>query len=123
MKIRSILIVDDNEGDQFLAEHAIKEFDASIAVSHAYDGAEALDLLNNSVSKPDLIVLDINMPGMNGIEFLDAYCRPNDDAAVVVMLSSSDQEKDIKACNAYNCVKDYFTKPLSIEYLKKLTGN
>ena len=66
-------IIDDSEADQFLSKHAIESYDQNIAVHQAYDGSEAMDLIDKALKKPDIIFLDINMPGMTGFEFLDAF--------------------------------------------------
>ena len=73
MTINCILVVDDNEGDQFLAEHLIKKYLPDTQQLKAYDGEEALRVIAESDVKPDIILLDINMPGMDGFEFLEAY--------------------------------------------------
>ena len=117
MKISSILIVDDDENDQFICEYTIRKFDPSIRVSKAFDGAEALDLLRGET--PDAIILDINMPVLNGFEFLDRYAQEFDvHAPVVAMLTSSHLVKDRERAMRYSFVKSYFEKPLQAEHLR-----
>ena len=111
-KITSILIVDDNESDHVIAEVAIDEYDSSIKIHKAYDGREALNLLADLESPPDIILLDINMPGMDGHDFLVEYAKTNQLSSVVAMLTTSDQESDRERCMAYSCVKEYIVKPL-----------
>lgn len=120
-QIKSILMVDDNEGDHIIAEVAIKQYDSSIVIHKAYDGREALDLLKQMDSPPDVIFLDINMPGMDGHEFLSEYDKTSHDASVVVMLSTSDQDADKEKCLAYSFVKEYITKPLEGSDIEKLS--
>ncbi len=120
MIFESCMIVDDSEADQFYAKLIIESFDPTITIYQAYDGREALTKLSKLDSQPDLIFLDINMPGMNGHEFLKEYDTWENKSAVVVMLTSSSQEIDVKRSKAYNCVKRYLNKPLNKELLESL---
>lgn len=119
MKIKKILLIDDNETDQFLHETVIKEFDPTIEIMKAYDGQQALDLLSSMDEEPDIILLDINMPGMNGFEFLDEYNR-KPTSSVIAMLSSSEQGSDKEKAMSCDCVKIYFLKPLEVSDLASL---
>jgi CheY-like chemotaxis protein len=117
MKIHSILVVDDDENDQFICEYTIRKFDPSIRVIKAFDGTEALDVLRRET--PDAIILDINMPVMNGFEFLDRYAEEFEvHAPVVAMLTSSHLGKDRERAMQYAFVKSYFEKPLQANHLR-----
>ena len=117
MKITSILVVDDDENDQFICEYTIRKFDPSIRVLKAFDGTEALDILH--AETPDAIILDINMPVMNGFEFLDRYAQEFEvHAPVVAMLTSSHLGKDRERAMQYSFVKSYFEKPLQADHLR-----
>lgn len=120
MGIATMMIIDDSPADQFLAKIAIEEFDPRIEVLQAIDGQEALDLLSTLTSPPEVIFLDINMPRMNGHEFLARYSQWDTHASVLVMLTSSDQQNDIDRTMVHNCVKDYLLKPLDSAKLLKL---
>lgn len=113
-----ILIVDDSEADQFLCEYAMQEYDASIKVSKAADGREALSGLKEKHGAFDFIFLDINMPGMNGFEFLDALnqsgYKPRN---IIVMLTSSIRDDDHQRCVAYPMVKMVVSKPINRQLL------
>lgn len=116
MPMKSILVVDDEENDQFICEYTIRKFDPSIEVIKAYDGTEALVVLRRTT--PDAIILDINMPVMNGFEFLDRYATDfTTHAPVVAMLTSSHLGSDRERAMAYYFVKNYFEKPLTAEHL------
>ena len=112
MEVSCVLVVDDSESDQFISKLTIESYDPNIVVLSAYDGEEALEMLASEECKPDLILLDINMPRMNGHEFLDQYNKKIDQQAVVMMLTSSEQEVDRERSIAYPCVKTYLVKPL-----------
>jgi CheY-like chemotaxis protein len=121
MKITSILVVDDDENDQFICDYTIRKFDPSIRVLKAHDGAEALDMLQGET--PDAIILDINMPVMNGFEFLDRYAREFEvHAPIVALLTSSRLGKDRERAMQYSFVKSYFEKPLQADHLRVLAG-
>jgi CheY-like chemotaxis protein len=120
MKIQSILTVDDDENDQFICEYTIRKFDPSIRVIKAFDGSEALDILRDET--PDAIILDINMPVMNGFEFLDRYAEEFEvHAPVVAMLTSSHLGKDRERAMQYSFVKSYFEKPLQADHLRLMS--
>ena len=122
MKVQSVLVVDDSEADHFLTKVAIRRFDASIEVLEAWDGGEAYEVLSEKAPKPDVILLDINMPLVGGHEFLERYARTNDHAAVVVMLSSSLNETDRKRSESYDFVLTYVNKPLTGDDLAKIAA-
>ncbi len=117
MNIHSILVVDDDENDQFICEYIIRKYDPSIRILKAFDGAQALDILHRET--PNAIILDINMPVMNGFEFLDRYAEEFEvHAPVVAMLTSSHLGKDRERAMRYSFVKSYFEKPLQADHLR-----
>jgi len=114
-----ILLVDDNEGDILLTREALEEARIINKISIAYDGIEAIDLLKKSVrvagTMPDLILLDINLPKMNGTEVLSIIKTDPDLRRIpVIMLTTSSSEKDILSSynNYANC---YITKPVDLD--------
>ena len=107
-----ILLVEDNEGDIILTQEALKEGKLKNEVSVARDGQAALDLLNSADVLPDLILLDINLPKLNGLEVLSAIKKDSRLRTIpVIMLSTSTAEKDIFSSynNHANC---FITKPV-----------
>ena len=113
-----ILVVDDMEIEHVVATHAIKAFDDAIEVVSEYGAQEAMDKLKASETVPDLILLDINMPGMNGFDFLDEFAKLDPLPTITIaMLSSSNQASDIERCLEFPFVKHFFTKPLEPEHL------
>ncbi|SNY93590.1 Response regulator receiver domain-containing protein [Cohaesibacter sp. ES.047] len=119
MPMQTILIVDDDESDQFICQYTIRKFDASIKTISAYDGQEALGILRETT--PDAIILDINMPIMNGFEFLARYEADFDHhVPVVAMLTSSVLGKDQEQAMQYDFVRTFFEKPLTMDHLQKM---
>lgn len=121
MRLKKILVVDDNEPDLYLSKETIREFDPSIEVFEAIHGQDALDKLAANIFQPDLILLDISMPVMNGHEFLAAYSQTIHQTSTIIMLTHSSQQRDIDNASRYDRVLDYLVKPITMEYLTKLS--
>ena len=125
--MKKVMIIDDDESFHFLCEMLFKRHDESITVLRAYDGEEALEALRDETVLPDLILLDINMPRMNGHEFLAAYAeRTPSEIPIVAMLTSSDQDSDRTNALSYKFVKNYLLKPLrksDLDSLKQIYRN
>lgn len=113
-----ILLVDDNEGDILLTREALDDARIINKISIAYDGVEALYFLRKQIGTPgmpDLILLDINLPKMDGTELLGIIkADPELKRIPVIMLTTSSAEKDILASydNYANC---YITKPVDLD--------
>jgi CheY-like chemotaxis protein len=115
-----ILLVDDNEGDILLTREALDDARIVNKVSVAYDGMEAISFLKKkppyrNTETPDLILLDINLPKMDGTEVLSIIKTDPDLKRIpVIMLTTSSSEKDILASydNHANC---YITKPVDLD--------
>ena len=120
--MKKILVVDDSESDHFYNEIILRGRYETIKIIQAYDGQEALERLSEHKEElPDLILLDINMPRMNGHDFLKEYSPRGDrEIPIVVMLTSSDQDQDKSLTMGYKCVKDYMVKPIDAGKLDKL---
>lgn len=113
----NILIVDDNHGDANLLREAFAENDSRSRLSFSRDGREALTFLRRTVSddqasQPDLIVLDLKMPGMDGFAFLREFsASPGLRSIPVVVLTGSDADCDKELAIGLGA-NGYFTKPL-----------
>ena len=122
MKLKTILLVEDSPDDQYLSENMFRRVLGDVEIVCAFDGQEALELLADEAFEPDVILLDINMPRMNGLEFLENYgtdANPNL-PPVVVMLTSSEQESDKTESLSYGCVKEYVLKPIQKQDIEKI---
>src|SRR5687768_11583574 len=114
MKVET-LIVDDDEMVIFLHKIAVVESGLTPNPVIAYNGRQALDFINRSENRETvfLVLLDINMPELNGWEFLDAI-QSVDASIYVVMVTSSVDSRDKKKAKSYKQVIEYMEKPLSI---------
>jgi len=113
-----ILLVEDNEGDIILTLEALKEARIGNMIDVVRDGDEALRFLGKegdfeNQETPDLILLDINLPKVDGIEVLTIIKKDEHLKIIpVVMLTTSDSEKDIM--ESYQCHANcYITKPVN----------
>ncbi len=124
----SILLVDDDEINNFISIKLIKKAVDNTAISACLNGRFAIEELveiqkNNPSLLPDFILLDINMPIMNGWEFLDEYKRLNLDPlgkSKIYIISSSVFSNDINKARSYPLVKNFISKPLSVEKIKEM---
>lgn len=120
-RFQTILLVDDDPADRIIASYAIEKYNSGAQIIEAIDGVRALALIEDAnVPAPDLILLDINMPGMNGIEFLESYSASPSASRVVAMVSSSTATRDRDRCAQFDCVIEYFEKPLEASDLAEL---
>lgn len=117
MTLSSILIIDDNEADQFLNKVFIEKLNPDIEIYQAWDGAEGLEMLDNKTVKPDAIFLDIYMPRMNGEEFIKEYLAKNYNYPVFVMTTSKGEEDRF---NFQDSIIGYETKPITDEVLQRV---
>jgi CheY-like chemotaxis protein len=120
-KIKKVLIIDDDPITNYLTEELLRETQSAEEIAVAENGALAIDYLEKHASSAEkavqLILLDINMPVMDGFEFLEKYqSYPYKDSVSVVILTSSSNQKDIEKTRKYN-VAGYINKPLTEEKL------
>jgi CheY-like chemotaxis protein len=131
-KLMCILFIDDDEPTNFLNKLLVEEMGCANHVQVVTSGIEALEYLTGSGSfkdneknhpRPDLIFLDINMPGMDGWEFLHHYQKlPSNQKAniVMVMLTTSLNPEDEKAAQQNVEISGFENKPLQPEVIKKI---
>lgn len=120
MKVVEILLVEDNPGDVRLTREALKECDIKNNLHVARDGEEALDFLYrrgpyHTAARPDIILLDLNLPRMDGRQVLEEIKHdPVLKRIPVVVLTTSKAEDDIS--RSYDLhVNCYVTKPVEME--------
>lgn len=117
----SILLVEDSSMEVMKVRRAMDSLNLAPALTEAKNGEEALKALKGLKKSPSLILLDLNMPKMNGIEFLTKIKESNELVNVpVIILTSSNCENDIANCYKLG-VSGYITKPTKYtDYLKKM---
>ena len=126
-KLSMVLLVDDDDTSNFLAERLLLGMNVADQVLVALNGAEALELLAEhgtlfSPANPALVLLDLNMPVMNGIEFLDAYqALPQfqQQAVVIVVLTTSLNSRDLDRVEELP-IAGLASKPLTREKLDSI---
>lgn len=126
MKTVHILLVEDNEGDILLTLDAFEESKVKTTISVVKNGKDALDFLYqrgdfSNQNRPDLILLDINLPVFDGHDVLKSIkTDPSLKKIPVIMLTTSSTQKDIH--KAYdNYANSYVTKPLDMdEFIKAI---
>ncbi|NKI17730.1 response regulator [Spongiibacter sp. KMU-166] len=126
-KLKTILLVDDCEATNLIHRLIIEKYGCVEEVVETLNGAEAMAFLktkrNGAYPQPELVFLDVNMPVMNGWEFLDAYRElPESQLAgvVVVMLTTSTNPDDRTRAQELNEISLFASKPLSIDTIDKV---
>ncbi len=116
-----ILYVEDDEIEVMKFLHTLKDYDVDKNIKVANDGEQGWDKLEeNRVNPPQLIILDINMPKLNGLELLSRIKSDKDFRTIpVIMLTTSENQKDIET-SFKNQVAGYFVKPFEPEEYKEI---
>jgi CheY-like chemotaxis protein len=123
------LLIDDDDIISVIhpatIQRAISDSDIEITPS----GNEAIALIDELIhlqeAPPNYIFLDINMPEISGFEFLDRLTETELDFlkdSKIIMLSSSVNQKDIERAKTYPMIRDFISKPLTVEYIRALVG-
>lgn len=131
-KLNCVLLIDDDEPTNFLTKMILEEIDCAKSVHVEQSGMSALKYLTSAKNCdkkdkdsacPDLIFLDINMPAMNGWEFLEQYSlleKQHKANVVVVMLTTSLNPDDRAKAETIPDVSGFETKPLTVEKLEAI---
>lgn len=122
-----ILIIDDDEINNFIAAKLIDKIPPKAIVNTCLNAQIGLDFvkskLQNQEEIPDIIFLDINMPVMNGWEFLEEFEKIKDQInknISINMLSSSVYNDDINKAETFTTVNKFISKPLTVEKIQQL---
>ena len=131
-KFKAVMLVDDNEIDNLINQKMIEAADITETI-YTHTGAksaieflknlEKVENLGNDIL-PSIIFLDIDMPLMDGFQFLDEFDKlmaKTKDKCKIVMLTSSINPRDVTKSKGYLYVKKYINKPLSQENLENLS--
>jgi CheY-like chemotaxis protein len=121
----NLLVIDDDDINIFIIKKIVEKTGLAINMTSKANGQQAIDFIKETLTNPEtfphLMLIDINMPIMNGWEFVEAYQMLNVQQSVdMYILSSSVYENDIEKTKSYSSVKGFISKPLSIERLREL---
>lgn len=123
--MKNVLLVDDDSIFNFLSTKLLERSGIAGEIHTAENGKQALDLLNNyyagTTSLPDVILLDLNMPVMDGFSFLEAFNRlkfPRKEKVSIVIVTSSRDARDMARAKQMG-VTHYLTKPVTEESLRQ----
>jgi len=127
MENKCLCIVDDDDVFQYLALKAVEQVSFELRVITFLDGEKAYKFIqensNNIEKLPDIILLDINMPYMDGWSFVKEYIKlkPKLSKKIdIYMVSSSVDESDIKKANSISEISDYIIKPVTPDKIEEL---
>jgi CheY-like chemotaxis protein len=128
-KLAKVLLVDDDQITTFLNTQLLKQLAVAEHVLVAHNGVEALQTLAKTCDEPAasteplLVLLDVNMPVMNGVEFLETYQQhplAQKCHLVVVVLTTSEHGRDLARIKALPLAADILTKPLTREKVETI---
>lgn len=125
--MRRYLLIDDDDIISVIHPIIIKRVDPNADIELMREGTEALDYLRKlkeeGQTAPDIIFLDINMPLMNGFDFLSSLNDEEKSFLIntkIIMLSSTIDPRDTEKAKNFPQITDFITKPLNVEYLGRL---
>lgn len=124
---KSVLIIDNDPIYRTISHKIIEKLDLAETIYVEKNGYTAIqfltNMLENNSSLPQIILLDIEMPVMNGWEFMDEYCKIENtllSGIEIYIVSSSISQVDKDKANTYSEIKGFISKPLTIETLKSI---
>jgi CheY-like chemotaxis protein len=126
--LRNVFVIDDDKANNFLCKVILEEAGVQSPIQSFYMVEDALRVLSSmsehvSDEFPDLILLDVNLPGADGWDFLDNFRKLSGQKVklpIVYMLTSSIYQEDIDKAASYPEVKEFLPKPLTIELVDKI---
>jgi CheY-like chemotaxis protein len=120
-KFKHVLLVDDDYVSNFIADHLLSKLNVCDSVSFCRNGDEALKFLKETDDFPELIFLDINMPVMDGFEFIETFKDLNLDKnkTRIVIYTASFTPRDVEMLKGIG-FNDFIVKPLTEEKLIQL---
>lgn len=131
MKFNNVFVVDDDKIFHFIIKKLLTSNNININPSYFLNGLEALEGLKNKLdtgeNQPDLILLDINMPILDGWQFLEEFKKLKDKLKkeiTIYIISSSNNQTDLDKAEVFsNEVQNYYLKPISVDEIKSIFQN
>jgi CheY-like chemotaxis protein len=120
MRIRNILLIDDDEDDQEIFTSAVAEISDTVTCDCIPDATRALATLTAKKELPDVIFLDLNMPIMNGQQFLSAIKKEKQLSAIPVIIFSTASDRATIETTRMLGAHDFITKPRSFDRLVEI---
>jgi len=128
--VNCVLLIDDDMATNFFNKRVVSKHQCFNTVKTVQSGSAALeyftDVEKEKAIKPDLVFLDINMPAMNGWEFLVEYAKLNREireGVRVIVLSTSSNPDDFAMSKINKSVSDFINKPLSLDSLDSILND
>lgn len=116
-----VLLIDDNPIDLMIHQKLVQRTLENVTIEKVMSGEAAIEFLDTAEQLPDIVLLDIKMPIMNGFEFLEAIkTRDYIKKLIIYMVSSSIDPKDIQMAEESDMVKAFLEKPLTMEAILKI---
>lgn len=122
-RLNCIMLIDDDEDDNYFHQIILRKMDVADHIQVAQTGLEALEYLEKENEVPDIIFLDINMPGMNGWDFLDEYKKINarqKTTVIIIMLTTSISPADQERAERMPQISSFQSKPMTPEMLNDI---
>ncbi len=124
-KYSKVLLVDDNSLDNFVNKKLLESNGFAEEVTAYQSPIEALDFIKKAklADLPEVIFLDINMPEMDGFQFLDAFAQLSEETlqqCKIIMLSTSESFKDLNRANKNRFIKKFLNKPLTVQTVQAI---
>ncbi|MBP8824282.1 MAG: response regulator [Flavobacteriales bacterium] len=120
-----VMLVDDEDDYHLITRMMLRKAGFLGRLTVFMDPNEAMDHLKNGQDRPDVLLVDINMPATNGFEFL-TECQQQDlitcGSTTVVMCSSSNRPVDMEQASRTGCVQEYIEKPLTAEQFNRIAA-
>jgi two-component system chemotaxis response regulator CheY len=128
MKFKDVFVVDDDKIFHFIIKKLLLNNNIDVSPSFFENGLEAIEGIKSKLARgdspPDLILLDINMPVLDGWQFLEEFkvLKDSIDKEVIIyIISSSDNNVDREKAKEFeNEVKDYYLKPMNVEDIRSI---
>lgn len=125
-KLKVIMLVDDNPGDNYFHSRELRKVNPGFIIIEKITGLEALEYLElnkkNPGLLPNLIFLDINMPIMDGWEFLIEFAKLDKKLQnrIIILLSTSGNPDDATKSLKFECVSEFLCKPLTEDIIRNI---